>query len=104
MFGLFRRKRDFQKLIAPIIPRLKSAGVKRLGFFGSFARGEDNFWSDVDVLVELGEDYHDYDNLWNVYEALQSIFKGKKIDLLTPQGLSPYIGPKILSTVKYVNL
>ncbi|KJU86807.1 nucleotidyltransferase, partial [Candidatus Magnetobacterium bavaricum] len=31
-------------------------GVKRIGIFGSFARGQGNDNSDVDVLVEFRED------------------------------------------------
>ena len=29
-------------------------GVKRIGIFGSFARGEEKAGSDIDVLVEFG--------------------------------------------------
>ncbi len=34
---------------------------------------------------------------------LEDLFK-KKVELVTPQGLSPYIGPHILKTVEYVSL
>lgn len=99
MFNLFRKTRDFDKIIAPILPRLKAAGVKKLGFFGSYARGEDTWKSDVDVLVDFEDAYYDYNNLWDTYEALQTVFKNKKIDLVTAAGLNPRIGPKILKTV-----
>ncbi|KJU84449.1 DNA polymerase beta domain-containing protein, partial [Candidatus Magnetobacterium bavaricum] len=37
-------------------------GVKRIGIFGSFARGQGNDNSDVDVLVEFREDSENFDN------------------------------------------
>ena len=36
--------------------------VKRIGVFGSFARGEEREGSDVDVLIELEEEYETFDN------------------------------------------
>lgn len=36
-----------------IIETLKPYGVRRIGLFGSFARGEENVNSDIDILVLL---------------------------------------------------
>jgi uncharacterized protein len=93
----------FEANIAPIKARLIAAGVKRLGLFGSFSRGEANPNSDVDVLVGFRPDAKTYDNLFEVGEALEEVFQ-RKIDLVTEDGLSPYIGPTILREVKYVDL
>lgn len=93
----------FESHIAPIRSRLIAAGVERLGVFGSFSRGEAGPDSDVDVLVGFRADARTYDNLFEVGEALEEVFH-RKIDLVTEGGLSPYIGPKILREVKYVDL
>ena len=34
---------------------------------------------------------------------LEELFQ-RKVEIVTPQGLSPYIGPRILNTVEYVPL
>lgn len=36
-----------------------------------------------------------------VYDLLESLFKNTKVDVETSNGLSPYIGPKILEEVIY---
>jgi predicted nucleotidyltransferase len=82
---------------------LAAAGVKRLGLFGSFARGEAGKNSDVDVLVTFDPKARTYDNLFAVGEALEEVFH-RKIDLVTEDSLSPYFGSKIRSEVKYVDL
>ena len=96
-------ERMFESHIAPIRNRLLAAGVERLGLFGSFSRGEAGPDSDVDVLVAFRADARTYDNLFAVGEALEEVFH-RKVDLVTEGGLSPYIGPKILREVKYVDL
>jgi uncharacterized protein len=93
----------FEANIAPIKARLIAAGVKRLGLFGSFSRGEARPDSDVDVLVGFRPEAKTYDNLFEVGEALEEVFH-REIDLVTEEGLSPYVGPTILREVKYVDL
>jgi predicted nucleotidyltransferase len=93
----------FEANIAPVKARLIAAGVRRLGLFGSFSRGEARPDSDVDVLVGFRPEAKTYDNLFEVGEALEEVFH-RKIDLVTEEGLSPYVGPTILREVKYVDL
>ena len=50
------RKNQLNKLKNIIIPILKKNGVVRAGIFGSYARGEQNKNSDVDVLVKFKGD------------------------------------------------
>lgn len=93
----------FEATIDPIRTRLRSAGVKRLGVFGSVARGEANTASDVDVLVGFDPQARTFDNLITVAEALEQVFH-RPVDLVTEDSLSPYFGPRILAGVKYVDL
>ena len=64
--------------------------VKRIGIFGSHARGEEKETSDVDVLVEFVEP--SFDNFMDLAFFLEDLF-GKDVDLVTTRGLSPYIAP-----------
>ena len=93
----------FEPAIAPIKKKLLTAGVSRLGVFGSFARGEARKDSDVDVLVSFLPQARTFDNLFAVGEALEEAFH-RKIDLVTEDVLSPYLAPYILNEVKYVEL
>ncbi len=68
----------------------KRFNVKRIGIFGSYARGEEKETSDVDVLVEFAEP--SFDNFMDLVFFLEDLF-GKEVDLVTTGGLSPYIAP-----------
>lgn len=83
--------------------RVKSLGVKRLGLFGSFIRGEQRADSDVDVLVEFRARQKTFDNFIQLSFLLEDLFK-RRVELVTPEALSPYIGPRILSQVQYVSI
>ena len=65
-------------------------GVRRIGVFGSYVRGEQGEKSDIDILVEF--DKPTFDNFINLSLYLEELF-GRKVDLVTIKGLSPYISP-----------
>lgn len=75
-------------------------GVYRFGLFGSFVTGKQNADSDVDILVEFKPGEKTFDSFMNLAFLLEDIL-GRKVDLVTPESLSPYIGPKILAEVEY---
>ena len=93
----------FESTISPVRSRLLAAGVQRLGIFGSFARGEENEASDVDVLVTFRSGSRTFDNLFLVGEVLEEAFR-RPVDLVTEDSLSPYLAPHIREGVKYVDL
>lgn len=62
--------------------------VKRIGLFGSYAKGLQNEENNVDVLVEFVKPT--FDNFIELTFYLEDLF-GKKVDLLTPNSLSPYM-------------
>lgn len=82
---------------------LQNFGVKRFGLFGSFVRNQQNNRSDVDLLVEFRPEKKSFDNFMHLAFFLEEKL-GRKVELVTPESLSPYIGPRILSEVEYVAL
>ena len=80
---------------------LASLGVTSIGLFGSFARGEETPSSDIDLLVEFAPEKHSFDNFMDVAFLLEHLL-ARKVELVTPQALSPYIGPHILREVERV--
>lgn len=68
---------------------LKKYGVKRVGLFGSFVRGEQKRKSDIDLVVEFDTAYFgkDFKGLFDAYMGLSSFLEnlfGRKVDILTP--------------------
>ncbi|MEO5361790.1 MAG: nucleotidyltransferase family protein [Nitrospirota bacterium] len=74
--------------------------VKRLGVFGSFAKGKDTVESDIDILVEFTEPVDIFEFI-DLKEYLETLL-GKKVDLVSIRALKPFLRNKILSEVIYV--
>ena len=83
--------------------QLVALGVTSIGLFGSFVRGQQTLTSDVDVLVEFDPDEHSFDNFMDLSFFLQDLF-GRKVEVVTPEALSPRIGPHILREVERVSV
>jgi hypothetical protein len=81
---------------------LSQFGIKDIGLFGSYAREEQSVKSDIDILIDFEPDKENFDNYMAVYDYFEELFKNEKIDIVTKNGLSPYIGPSILNEVLYV--
>ena len=90
---------EFFRRISAHRAELTRSGVKRLGVFGSVARGEAGPRSDVDILIE-------FDHVPDLYEfaALRDRLTdilGVQVDLTTPQALKPRVRSRVLSEVRY---
>lgn len=77
-------------------------GIRNIGLFGSYVRNEQSDKSDIDILIDFDPDKENFDNYMAVYDLIEQLFKNKKIEIVTKNGLSPYIGPRILNEVMYV--
>ncbi len=77
-------------------------GIISIGLFGSYVRDEQSQDSDIDILIEFDEGKENCDNYMAVYDIIEGLFKNQKIEIVTKNGLSPYIGPKILNEIYYV--
>jgi uncharacterized protein len=83
--------------------KLAALGVTGLGLFGSFVTGQQTSRSDLDILVEFAPDRHSFDNFMELSFFLEELM-GRRVELVTPEGLSPHIGPHILREVERVPL
>jgi len=83
-------------------PQFAAFGVNKIGLFGSYVRNEQSTQSDIDILVGFEPSKETFDNYMNLYNYLENLFAGEKVEVVTLNGLSPYIGPTILKEVNYV--
>ena len=82
---------------------IKLFGVTSLGIFGSFSKGKIKESSDVDLLVDFDPAKKSFDNFMDLSFFLEGIF-GRKVEIVTTQSLSKFIGPHILNEVQNVSL
>ena len=80
----------------------RALGARRIGVFGSFARGEARDDSDVDVYVEFEDEKRTYDNFFAMHELLEKLFC-RRVDLVTDKALTETKAQLILPTVHYAS-
>ena len=83
-------------------PQLSGFGVSALGLFGSYARNEQTADSDIDLFIDFEPGKEGFDNYMAVCALLEQIFQQERVEIVTKNGLSKYIGPAILKEVVYV--
>lgn len=101
MTTLIENKNDIFQQLQKHQETLENYGVKRCGLFGSFRRGEATDNSDIDLLVEFHPELKTFVNFMDLCFFLEDLF-GRKVDVLTPESLSPYLKDTILGEVEYV--
>lgn len=101
MVKIVETKDDILSAIREKVGQFHTLGVKRLGLFGSFVRGEPSTKSDVDILVEFETGQKTFDHFMQLSFLLEEIFQ-RRVEIVTPESLSPHIGPHILREVEYV--
>lgn len=72
-----------------VVSILAAHGVKRVSIFGSYARGEQNPESDLDIVVEFSGRKSLLDVVGIEQELSDAL--GIKVDLLTEKSISPYL-------------
>jgi uncharacterized protein len=80
---------------------IRALGVARLALFGSVARGQARPDSDVDILVEFKPGAKTFDRFLALSELLETLL-GRRVELVTIEALSPFLGPRILAEAQDV--
>jgi len=86
---------NLKETIAIIKKVLKKNKVRKAGIFGSYVRGEEKKNSDIDIIIEppKGIGY----GFFGIEIELEKELK-KKVDLVSYNGLSPYLKEEILNS------
>jgi len=95
-------KESIISLIKQNKEKMRVLGVQQLGLFGSFVRNAQRTDSDIDVLVKFGEGKKTFDNFMQLSFFLEDLLK-RRVELVTPESLSPYIQPYIMKELEYVS-
>jgi hypothetical protein len=74
--------------------------VTQLRIFGSASRGEAGPHSDIDLLVDFGSPKGFFE-LLRLEDDLKAFF-GRRVDLVTEPGLSPYLREPILASASVI--
>ena len=79
----------------------KKKHIKKLAFYGSFLRDDFHYDSDIDILIEFERGYTPgFFDLVKMEEKLSSFFKGREVDLRTPNDLSRYFRKKVIQNAE----
>jgi uncharacterized protein len=79
-------------------PAIKAYGVRRLGLFGSYARGEPRRKSDLDCVVEF--ERKSFDAYMDLKDYLENLF-GRRVDLVISDAIKPQLRETILEGTLY---
>jgi len=77
---------------------LRGLGVRRLGLFGSFARGSPHPESDLDFVVDFQP--RTFDRYMDLKLLLERLF-GRPVDLVLADAIKPRLRPAILGEAVY---
>lgn len=80
--------------------RIKGYGIKKIGVFGSYVRGEQKGESDIDILVEFEKGKITFDNFMGLKFFLEDSFNCK-VDLVIRDDIKPRLKPYILEEIVY---
>lgn len=83
-----------------ILPVLRKYDVKKAALFGSVVSGELNEESDIDLLVDLGDEMSLFD-LSGLKIEIEEILQ-KRVDVVTYNSLHPSLRDRILSEQKII--
>lgn len=86
---------NVQEIEIRIKPILKRHNVKRAAVFGSYARGDQNKKSDIDILIEYKNDNKSLLDFVGLKLELEERL-GKKVDLVEYCTIRPRIKDRIL--------
>ncbi len=96
-------EQDVLAIIEKNQAQIRAFGVRKLGLFGSYVREQQRAESDVDLLVEFEQRKKTFDNFMQLSFFLEKLLQ-RRVELVTKEALSPYIGPRIIEEIEYARL
>ena len=97
---MMKNREDILSVIEQNQAALKKLGVRRLGLFGSCARGEATAESDLDFVVEFSD--KSFDAYMDLKSFLEDLFKSR-VDLVTVSSIKPRLLPIIQRETVYAS-
>jgi predicted nucleotidyltransferase len=94
-------KENILNLIRSHKAELSRYGIQNIGLFGSYIHDLQTSGSDIDILIDFSPESENFDNLMSVCDNFENLFKNEKVEIVTKNLLSPYIGPLILKEFVY---
>jgi predicted nucleotidyltransferase len=79
---------------------IRALGARRLGLFGSFARGEAMGESDLDFVVEFEPGAKSFDRYMDLKDLLEGLFH-RPVDLVITEVIKPRLRERILTETIY---
>jgi len=86
---------NIEEIKKKILPILEDYRVKKIGLFGSYARGDMKEDSDIDILIEIEKDISLLDFVGLKQEIEEAL--GKKVDLVEYDTIKPLLRERILN-------
>ena len=89
-----------EKLYKQIIEYLRRYSPERIAVFGSYARDEETKKSDIDLLVNFGNDI----TLLDLVEMKENLYKvlGIKVDIITENAMNKNIKKYIIQDLQII--
>ncbi|MGA6828709.1 nucleotidyltransferase family protein [Nitrospira sp. NS4] len=95
---MMKNREEVLSLIEQNQAALRKLGVRRLGLFGSCARGEATEESDLDFVVEFSDT--SFDLYMDLKSFLEELFQSR-VDLVTVRSIKPRLLPIIQRETVY---
>lgn len=90
--NIAKKSKIFYRIVNKIVKILKKNKIKKAGLFGSYATGKERKNSDIDILIDFNGSLL---YLVRIEREIEESL-GKKVDLLTYNGISPLLKKRIL--------
>lgn len=88
------------KIISTIKPILKKYGVTKSDLFGSYARGDFNDQSDVDILIDIPKGTSLFDLVYLKEDLEKSL--AKKVDIVTYRSINKHVSKYVFENIRQV--
>jgi predicted nucleotidyltransferase len=98
--AMVNSREEVLRLIEKNRETLRKLGVRRIGLFGSCARGEASAESDLDFVVEFSN--KSFDAYMDLKSFLEDLFRSR-VDLVTVSSIKPRLLPIIQREAVYAS-